>query len=85
VGISRRLCRRDRFRRAEIKIVKENPAPEHEENKEPEQGQMTSHPPAEQLIGKKIEEEELEIRQQPPEWSLLKLFLSATPPKDCSK
>jgi NhaP-type Na+/H+ or K+/H+ antiporter len=48
------------FRRAEIKIVKENPAPEHEENKEPEQGQMTSHPPAEQLIGKKIEEEELE-------------------------
>ena len=67
------------FRRAEIKTVKENPAPEHEESESPKSndadeinkteesndaGDATehdsvAHPPAEELVGKKIEEEEL--------------------------
>ncbi len=47
------------FRRAEIKIVEENPAPEHNETEEAEEAQLTAHPPAEEFVGKKIEEEEL--------------------------
>lgn len=50
------------FRRAEIKTVKENPAPEHDAN-EPadEAGEHDSitHPPAEEFVGKKLDEEEL--------------------------
>lgn len=50
------------FRRAEIQIVKENPAPEHEETaaEEAEEAEMTAHPPAEELVGKNIKEEELQ-------------------------
>jgi NhaP-type Na+/H+ or K+/H+ antiporter len=50
------------FRRAEIKVVKDNPSPEIEiENKEKskEDVNLPDHPPAEELIGKKIEEAEL--------------------------
>jgi len=47
------------FRRAEIKTVEENPAPEHNETEEAEEAQLTAHPPAEEFVGKKIEEEEL--------------------------
>jgi len=41
------------FRRAEIKIVEENPAPEHNETEEAEEAQLTAHPPAEEFVGKK--------------------------------
>ncbi len=54
------------FRRAEIKIVEENPAPEHneetekaDESREAEKHDSIAHPPAEEFVGKKIEEEEL--------------------------
>jgi NhaP-type Na+/H+ or K+/H+ antiporter len=74
------------FRRAEIKIVKENPAPEHEAENESSRSNESSksndsfaadkinktdrseeaaehdsiaHPPAEELVGKKLDEEEL--------------------------
>lgn len=47
------------FRRAEIKTVEDNPATEHDESKEAEEGHLTAHQPAEELVGKKIEEEEL--------------------------
>ncbi|MCY7375134.1 MAG: cation:proton antiporter, partial [Pyrinomonadaceae bacterium] len=51
------------FRRAEIKTVIENPAPEHEgkteESKEADGTNSTAHPPAEEFVGKKVEEEEL--------------------------
>ena len=47
------------FRRAEIKTVEENPEPEHNETEEAEEAQLTAHPPAEEFVGKKIEEEEL--------------------------
>ncbi|MDQ3041784.1 MAG: sodium:proton antiporter [Acidobacteriota bacterium] len=68
------------FRRAEIKIVKENPAPEHEddnessksndsgvadeinktdESKEAAEHDSIAHPPAEEFVGRKLDEEEL--------------------------
>ena len=47
------------FRRAEIKTVEENPAPEHDKTKEADDAQLTAHLPAEEFVGKKIEEEEL--------------------------
>ena len=62
------------FRRAEIQTVKDNPALEYEEteenreksnaeedkeNAENEREQMIEHPPAEEFVGKKINEEEL--------------------------
>ncbi len=63
------------FRRAEIKVVKENPAPEHDEetnkNKKADEASGTvesdnaeehdsiSHPPAEEFVGRKLNEEEL--------------------------
>lgn len=49
------------FRRAEIKVVEENPAPEHAA-KVPENAEKhdsIAHPPAEELVGKKIEEDDL--------------------------
>lgn len=51
------------FRRAEINVVKGNPSPEHnietEETDKTDGESLTAHPPAEELVGKKIEEEEL--------------------------
>ena len=62
------------FRRAEIQTVKDNPAPEHdgtvekrektyknqdEEKAENKREQPVEHPPAEEFVGKKINEEEL--------------------------
>ncbi|MDQ3043299.1 MAG: sodium:proton antiporter [Acidobacteriota bacterium] len=47
------------FRRAEIKTVEENPAPEHDKTKETDDAQLTAHLPAEEFVGKKIKEEEL--------------------------
>jgi sodium/hydrogen antiporter len=48
------------FRHAEIKTVKENPAPEHREILENAGvGDSVTHPPAEELVGKNIAEEEL--------------------------
>ncbi len=51
------------FRRAEIKTVKDNPAPEHDRNtamsEDKSDADLTAHPPAEELVGKRIEEEEL--------------------------
>ncbi len=51
------------FRRAEIKTVKDNPAPEHDEQTEASEdandSHSTAHPPAEEFVGKKVEEEEL--------------------------
>jgi len=47
------------FRRAEIKTVEENPAPEHDESKEAKGAHLTAHLPAEEFVGKKIEAEEL--------------------------
>jgi NhaP-type Na+/H+ or K+/H+ antiporter len=48
------------FRRAEIKVVKENPSPEHDPKAEiKEEAGSTAHPPAEDFVGKRIEEEEL--------------------------
>jgi len=51
------------FRRAEIKTVKDNPAPEHDEqaeaSKDANDSHSTAHPPAEEFVGKKVEEEEL--------------------------
>jgi NhaP-type Na+/H+ or K+/H+ antiporter len=48
------------FRRAEIKTVEENPAPEHDKETEvADEHILTAHPPAEEFVGKKIEEEEL--------------------------
>jgi NhaP-type Na+/H+ or K+/H+ antiporter len=51
------------FRRAEIKTVEENPAPEHDRNtamsEDKSDADSTAHPPAEELVGKRIEEEEL--------------------------
>jgi NhaP-type Na+/H+ or K+/H+ antiporter len=57
------------FRRAEIKTVEENPAPEHndelkkaeivDETGEEEHYHSVEHPPAEDFVGKRIEEEEL--------------------------
>ena len=48
------------FRRAEIKVVKENPSPEHDPEAETsEEANLTEHPPAEDIVGKRIEEEEL--------------------------
>ncbi len=47
------------FRRAEIKTVEDNPAPEHDETEEADEAQLTAHPPAEEFVGKKIQEEEL--------------------------
>ncbi|MDQ3321645.1 MAG: cation:proton antiporter [Acidobacteriota bacterium] len=53
------------FRRAEIKTVEDNPAPEHDEmektgeEREAEEHDSIAHPPAEEFVGKKIEEEEL--------------------------
>lgn len=48
------------FRRAEIKAVEENPAPEHDpETPKSGEANLTAHPPAEDLVGKKVEEAEL--------------------------
>jgi sodium/hydrogen antiporter len=54
------------FRRAEIKVVKENPSPEHDRNdeneasiEESEEDDAINHPPAEELIGKKVTEDDL--------------------------
>ena len=47
------------FRRAEIKTVEDNPAPEHDQTAEAEDAELTAHAPAEELVGKKIDEEEL--------------------------
>jgi NhaP-type Na+/H+ or K+/H+ antiporter len=47
------------FRRAEIKTVEDSPAPEHDKTDQAEEEHLTAHPPAEELVGKKIEEEEL--------------------------
>ncbi len=47
------------FRRAEIKTVEENPAPEHDETEEAGEEHLTAHPPAEDFVGRKTEEEEL--------------------------
>lgn len=54
------------FRRAEIKVVQDNPAPEHDEQSrnadeatETKEHDSIAHPPAEEFVGKKIEEEEL--------------------------
>ncbi len=53
------------FRRAEIKTVEENPAPEHEETEksgeagEAEEHDSIAHPPAEEFVGRKLDEEEL--------------------------
>lgn len=47
------------FRRAEIKIVNENPATESEEEIKDDEKKLTEHPPAEELVADKTEEEEL--------------------------
>jgi NhaP-type Na+/H+ or K+/H+ antiporter len=48
------------FRHAEIKTVKENPAPEHREKLEnSDVSDPATHPPAEELVGKNTAEEEL--------------------------
>jgi NhaP-type Na+/H+ or K+/H+ antiporter len=49
------------FRRAEIKVVRDNPAPEHagKESENAEKHDSIAHPPAEDLVGKKTEEKEL--------------------------
>jgi NhaP-type Na+/H+ or K+/H+ antiporter len=51
------------FRRAEIKTVKENPAPEHNEEtveaSEEEEHDSIAHPPAEEFVSRKLDEEEL--------------------------
>ncbi len=54
------------FRRAEIKTVEENPAPEHNEEaekadeaSEAEEHDSIAHPPAEEFVGRKLDEEEL--------------------------
>ncbi len=54
------------FRRAEIKTVEENPAPEHNEEaekadeaSESEDHDSIAHPPAEEFVGRKLDEEEL--------------------------
>jgi len=53
------------FRRAEIKTVEDNPAPEHEEREkngelsEAEEHDSIAHPPAEEFVGRKLDEEEL--------------------------
>ncbi len=47
------------FRRAEIKTVEDNPAPEHDQTEEADDTQLTAHLPAEEFVGKKIEKEEL--------------------------
>jgi NhaP-type Na+/H+ or K+/H+ antiporter len=47
------------FRRAEVSVVKSDPAPEHVNTDEPLAGELTSHPPAELLVGKQTNEEEL--------------------------
>ena len=47
------------FRRAEIKIVNDNPAPESGEKSKDDENKLTDHPPAEELVGDKTEEEEL--------------------------
>lgn len=49
------------FRSAEIKVVKENPAPEHQakDSETETQNDSTFHPPAEDLVGKKVEDEDL--------------------------
>lgn len=47
------------FRRAEIKIVNDNPAPETADEDTRGENSLTDHPPAEELVGDKTEEEEL--------------------------
>jgi NhaP-type Na+/H+ or K+/H+ antiporter len=47
------------FRRAEIKIVKEHPVPEQDMPEEAKEEHLTEHPPAENLVGINIKEEEL--------------------------
>ena len=51
------------FRRAEIKTVIENPAPEHDEqiqtSEETNDSDSTAHPPAENFVSKNVEEDEL--------------------------
>ncbi len=53
------------FRRAEIKIVEENPVPEHDETEKADEARQSQdhdsieHPPAEEFVGKKLDEEEL--------------------------
>jgi NhaP-type Na+/H+ or K+/H+ antiporter len=48
------------FRHAEIKTVKDNPSPEHTKNLENAgEGESVAHPPAEELVGKNVAEEEL--------------------------
>lgn len=47
------------FRRAEISIVQSDPAPEHKNASGPADGELTAHPPAEQLVGKQTDEDEL--------------------------
>lgn len=51
------------FRRAEKEVVKENPAPEHAAHRSNDasgasEDDSTAHPPAEELVGKRIEEDE---------------------------
>ncbi|HEY8562011.1 MAG TPA: sodium:proton antiporter [Pyrinomonadaceae bacterium] len=48
------------FRHAEIKIVRENPAPEHQDHLDSvRSGDPSEHPPAEELVGKNVSEEDL--------------------------
>lgn len=47
------------FRRAEVSVVESDPAPEHRNADEPSAEELTTHPPAEQLVGKQTDEEEL--------------------------
>lgn len=50
------------FRRAEIKVVKENPVHEGEDSEETEEHERAdsiAHPPAEEFVGKKVDEEDL--------------------------
>lgn len=51
------------FRRAEIRTVKENPSPEHDNGDDIEdpdaEEDSIAHPPAETLVGKKVAEEDL--------------------------
>lgn len=48
------------FRHAEVKTVTDNPAPEHEEKiKDADEDDAFAHPPAEELVGKNVGEEEM--------------------------
>ncbi len=48
------------FRRAEIQTVEENPAPEHDgETAEEAKGNLTNHPPAEEFVGRNMDEKDL--------------------------